>query len=155
DDDSGGRSAGGAIRSGNGDSPSVGGPGRTGGIFGRNRDRTGSEPKPSAKAKEPLPGRLSSSAVKEEPELKQPAIKKPEVTKAPKLDLQTFANVVTVGLFNSIAIATAHEHWLKSHEEVLDFTVPLVAWANQLPLKTIKKIENNLAPMATIVGLYS
>jgi hypothetical protein len=64
-------------------------------------------------------------------------------------------NVATVGLFNSIAIATGHEHWLKEHDEVTDFTVPLCAWINQLPAKTIKKLENNLAPAMTLAGLAS
>jgi len=58
-----------------------------------------------------------------------------------------------VGLFGLVAVATAHERWLKDREEVMAITGPLNAWIDQLPAKTLKKLERNLAPTLFVVGL--
>lgn len=59
----------------------------------------------------------------------------------------------TVGLFGLVAVATAHEHWLKDKVDVQAITGPLNAWIDQLPAKTLKKLEQNLAPTLLVVGL--
>ncbi len=58
-----------------------------------------------------------------------------------------------VGLFGLVAVATSHEHWLKDRPEVVAITGPLNAWIDQLPAKTLKKLETNLAPCLFVVGL--
>jgi hypothetical protein len=58
-----------------------------------------------------------------------------------------------VGLFGLVAVATAHEHWLKDKVDVAPITGPLNAWIDQLPAKTLKKLEANLAPALFVVGL--
>jgi len=60
---------------------------------------------------------------------------------------------MVVGMFGLVAVATAHEHWLKDREDVVAITGPLNAWIDQLPAKTLKKIEANLAPTLFVVGL--
>jgi hypothetical protein len=60
---------------------------------------------------------------------------------------------VTVGLFGLVAVATAHEHWLKEQPDVLPITGPLKAWIDQLPAKTLKRLEQNLAPTLLVVGI--
>ncbi len=57
-----------------------------------------------------------------------------------------------MGLFGLVAVATAHEHWLKERQDVLAITGPLNAWIDQLPSKTLKQIEKNLAPALFVVG---
>jgi len=57
-----------------------------------------------------------------------------------------------VGLFGLVAVATGHEHWLKEREDVLPITGPLNAWIDQLPAKTLKRVEKNLAPALFAVG---
>jgi hypothetical protein len=59
----------------------------------------------------------------------------------------------TVGLFGLVAVATAHEHWLKDKVDVQAITGPLNAWIDQLPAKTLKRLEQNLAPTLLVVGL--
>jgi hypothetical protein len=58
-----------------------------------------------------------------------------------------------VGLFGLVAVATAHEHWLKDKVDVTPITGPLNAWIDQLPAKTLKRLEANLAPALFVVGL--
>jgi hypothetical protein len=58
-----------------------------------------------------------------------------------------------VGLFGLVAVATAHEHWLKERDDVLPITGPLKAMVEQLPPKTLKKLEKNLAPAMVVVGI--
>jgi hypothetical protein len=58
-----------------------------------------------------------------------------------------------VGLFGLVAVATAHEHWLKDKVDVAPITGPLNAWIDQLPAKTLKRLEANLAPALFVVGL--
>jgi len=60
---------------------------------------------------------------------------------------------VVVGLFGLVATATAHEHWLKEQGDVLPITGPLKAMVEQLPPKTLKKLEKNLAPTLVVVGI--
>jgi len=60
---------------------------------------------------------------------------------------------VTVGLFNLVAVATQHEHWLKDKEDVIPITGPLKAWVNELDAKTLKRNEKNLAPTLFVVGV--
>jgi hypothetical protein len=57
-----------------------------------------------------------------------------------------------VGLFGLVAVATAHEHWLKDRDDVIPITGPLKAWVDQLPAKTLKQIEKNLAPLLFTTG---
>lgn len=99
-------------------------------------------------------GPSSLPLTEQEEELIQPSAKaKPEKVsfpKAPKLDMGMIARVSVMGFFNTIAIATSHEHWLKEHEEVEDVVGPLTVWLNQLPAKRIKQIENNAAPILAI-----
>jgi len=52
-----------------------------------------------------------------------------------------------------VAVATGHEHWLKERDDVIPVTGPLNAWIDQLPAKTLKKLERNLAPTLFVVGL--
>src|SRR6266498_238247 len=68
-------------------------------------------------------------------------------------DLSVLVETTVVGLFGLVAVATAHEHWLKDREEVMAITGPLNAWIDQLPAKTLKKLERNLAPTLFVVGL--
>jgi hypothetical protein len=65
------------------------------------------------------------------------------------------AKVGVLGFFNTIAIATSHEHWLKEHTEVQEIIDPLTVWLNQLPAKRIKQLENNIAPILTIGGFLN
>jgi len=58
-----------------------------------------------------------------------------------------------VGLFGLVAVATAHEHWLKERDDVVPITGPLKAWVDQLPAKTLKKLEQNLAPALLVAGM--
>ena len=58
-----------------------------------------------------------------------------------------------VGLFGLVAVATAHEHWLKERADVVAITGPLNAWIDQLPSKTLKRLEKNLAPALLVVGV--
>src|SRR6266576_1776032 len=67
-------------------------------------------------------------------------------------DLSVLVETTVVGLFGLVAVATAHEHWLKDREEVMAITGPLNAWIDQLPAKTLKKVERNLAPTLLVVG---
>lgn len=99
---------------------------------------------PAAAEEDELLGKPASGGIKPAAKVSLPA---------PKLDVQTFANSLTVGFFNSVAVATGHEHWLKDREEVLDFTGPLVAWLNELSPKQIKRLEKNLAPAMAVIGL--
>src|SRR6185312_326230 len=50
------------------------------------------------------------------------------------------------------AVATGHEHWLKALGDVVPITGPLNAWIDQLPSKTIKRLEKNLAPCLFVTG---
>ena len=68
-------------------------------------------------------------------------------------DLSALVETTVVGLFGLVAVATAHEHWLKERADVMAITGPLNAWIDQLPAKTIKKLETNLAPALFVVGL--
>lgn len=67
-------------------------------------------------------------------------------------DLGVLVDTTVVGLFGLVAVATGHEHWLKDREEVMQITGPLNAWIDQLPAKTLKKVEKNLAPCLFAVG---
>jgi len=68
-------------------------------------------------------------------------------------DLSVLVETTVVGLFGLVAVATAHEHWLKEREDVMAITGPLNAWIDQLPAKTLKKVEKNLAPTLLVVGI--
>jgi hypothetical protein len=67
-------------------------------------------------------------------------------------DLSVLVDTTIVGLFGLVAVATGHEHWLKERDDVLPMTGPLNAWIDQLPSKTLKKLEKNLAPALFAVG---
>jgi hypothetical protein len=69
--------------------------------------------------------------------------------------LGVLVDTVTVGLFGLVATATGHEHWLKEREHVLPITGPLKAWIDQLPSKTLKRVEEKLAPTLFVVGLVT
>lgn len=68
-------------------------------------------------------------------------------------DLTVLVETTVVGLFGLVAVATAHEHWLKERADVMAITGPLNAWIDQLPSKTLKKLEKNLAPCLLVVGM--
>ncbi len=68
-------------------------------------------------------------------------------------DLGVLVETTVVGLFGLVAVATSHEHWLKDKVDVLAITGPLNAWIDQLPAKTLKRVEQNLAPCLLVVGL--
>lgn len=68
-------------------------------------------------------------------------------------DLSTLVDTMVVGLFGLVATATQHEHWLKEKVDVIAITQPLNAWIDQLPAKTLKKLEANLAPTLFVVGV--
>lgn len=68
-------------------------------------------------------------------------------------DLGVLIDTTVVGLFGLVAVATGHEHWLKEREEIVPVTEPLKAWVDQLPAKTLKRLENNLAPALFCCGL--
>lgn len=68
-------------------------------------------------------------------------------------DLAALIDTTVVGLFGLVAVATAHEHWLKDRVDVLPITEPLKAAVKQLPPKTLKKLEKNLAPAMVVAGL--
>jgi hypothetical protein len=68
-------------------------------------------------------------------------------------NLGALIDTTIVGLFGLVATATAHEHWLKERDDVIPITEPLKAWVDQLPAKTLKKLEANLAPTLFVVGL--
>jgi hypothetical protein len=67
-------------------------------------------------------------------------------------DLSVLVDTTIVGLFGLVAVATGHEHWLKERDDVVPMTGPLNAWIDQLPSKTLKKLEKNLAPALFAVG---
>lgn len=67
-------------------------------------------------------------------------------------DLSALIDTSIVGLFGLVAVATGHEHWLKERGDVLPMTGPLNAWIDQLPSKTLKRIEKNLAPCLFVTG---
>ena len=67
-------------------------------------------------------------------------------------DLSVLVDTTIVGLFGLVAVATGHEHWLKERDDVLPMTGPLNAWIDQLPAKTLKRVEKNLAPALFAVG---
>lgn len=68
-------------------------------------------------------------------------------------DLGVLIDTTMVGLFGLVAVATGHEHWLKERDDVIPVTGPLKAWVDQLPSKTLKRLEKNLAPTLLVVGL--
>ena len=68
-------------------------------------------------------------------------------------DLGVLIDTTVVGLFGLAAVATGHEHWLKEREHVIPITGPLKAWVDQLPSKTLKRLEEKLAPTLLVVGL--
>ena len=68
-------------------------------------------------------------------------------------DLSTLVDTMVVGLFGLVATATQHEHWLKEKVDVIAITQPLNAWIDQLPAKTLKKLEAKLAPTLFVVGV--
>lgn len=89
-------------------------------------------------------------------EIKRPTLTDPEKAargrkKGP--DLTALVETTVVGLFGLVAVATAHEHWLKERADVMAITGPLNAWIDQLPSKTLKKLEKNLAPCLLVVGV--
>ena len=67
-------------------------------------------------------------------------------------DLGVLIDTTVVGLFGLVAVATAHEHWLKERDDVIPITGPLKAWVDQLDSKTLKRIEKSLAPTLFVVG---
>lgn len=87
------------------------------------------------------------------------AVPRPTLTERPTAarrhgpDLSVLVETTVVGLFGLVAVATAHEHWLKTNADVAAITGPLNAWIDQLPSKSLKKIEKNLAPALVVVGL--
>lgn len=89
-------------------------------------------------------------------EIKRPTLTDPEKAsrgrkKGP--DLSVLVETTVVGLFGLVAVATAHEHWLKERADVVAITGPLNAWIDQLPSKTLKRLEKNLAPCLLVVGV--
>jgi hypothetical protein len=120
----------------------AGGAGDAGGIGGAG-DSTGTRKRGRPRKVVELAGEVPSPTLTDKPSRGR--------KKGP--DLTVLVETTVVGLFGLVAVATAHEHWLKDREDVMAITGPLNAWIDQLPSKTLKKLEKNLAPTLFVVGL--
>lgn len=78
---------------------------------------------------------------------------KPELPELPKLDIDRLAQQFTCLVFNSIYMITGHEHWLKDHSEVREFTDPLCVYLRDAAPKLVKKVERSLPQASAIAGL--
>ena len=58
-----------------------------------------------------------------------------------------------MGTFSAIGYFTEHPHWFLREDEALSITDPLLCWIDTLPVKAVKKVEQNIWPVFLLIGL--
>jgi hypothetical protein len=67
-------------------------------------------------------------------------------------EYRVIAQGVITGAFGAVAVATKHEHWLKTPDEVEPIVGPLCRMIEELPPKTLKAFEKHFNLVALVGG---